>query len=147
MPDFQPSPYTPESTVTLRGNIGKQDPELRYTADGKAVCNFSLGVTDRYKDDQGTWKSKDTVWYKVSVWNDDAEHVKESFRAGDRVILEGYFKGTTSREYEGKTYQDNEITANEVGASLKYATVEIARIERTTARSEPSMADAGGPGF
>lgn len=35
--------------VTLLGNLGK-DPEMRYTADGAAVCNVSIATTSQWKD-------------------------------------------------------------------------------------------------
>ncbi|HIL56684.1 MAG TPA: single-stranded DNA-binding protein, partial [Rhodothermales bacterium] len=38
--------------VILIGNLG-QDPELRYTGSGTAVCNFSLATTESYKDRDG----------------------------------------------------------------------------------------------
>ncbi|HIG76085.1 MAG TPA: single-stranded DNA-binding protein, partial [Bacteroidetes bacterium] len=43
--------------VILIGNLG-QDPELRYTGSGTAVCNFSLATTESYKDRDGTEKER-----------------------------------------------------------------------------------------
>ena len=42
--------------VILVGNLGA-DPEMRYTADGTAVCNFRIATTEKYKDRQGKCRS------------------------------------------------------------------------------------------
>ena len=35
--------------VILVGNLGK-DPDIRYTATGDPMCNFSLATTESWKD-------------------------------------------------------------------------------------------------
>ena len=35
--------------ITIIGNLGR-DPELRYTPQGTAVCDFSVAVNDRRRD-------------------------------------------------------------------------------------------------
>jgi single-strand DNA-binding protein len=37
--------------VILVGNLGA-DPEVRYTADGTAVCKFRIATTEKFKDRQ-----------------------------------------------------------------------------------------------
>ncbi|HEY9074838.1 MAG TPA: single-stranded DNA-binding protein, partial [Desulfobaccales bacterium] len=48
--------------VILIGNLGA-DPEMRYTADGTAVCNFRIAVSEKFKDRQGTLQER-TEWFK-----------------------------------------------------------------------------------
>ncbi len=38
--------------ITIIGNLGR-DPELRYTPQGDAVCDFSVAVNDRKRDKAG----------------------------------------------------------------------------------------------
>ena len=38
--------------VILVGNLGK-DPEMRYMPNGDAVANFSIAITDSWKDKSG----------------------------------------------------------------------------------------------
>ena len=40
--------------VILVGNLG-QDPELRYTGSGTAVCNLRIATNESYKDANGEW--------------------------------------------------------------------------------------------
>ena len=64
------------------GRLGK-DPELRFTSDNKAVCNFSVAV------DRGWGESKKTVWYKVAVWEKKAEACNQYLHKGSKVYVEG----------------------------------------------------------
>ncbi|WP_208425609.1 single-stranded DNA-binding protein [Salinibacter sp.] len=57
--------------VILIGNIG-QAPELRYTQNGKAVCNMSLATNETYIDDEGN-EVQNTEWHDIVVWGRLAE--------------------------------------------------------------------------
>ena len=52
--------------VILVGNLG-QDPELRYTGSGTAVCNMRLATNESYKDASGQLVDK-TEWHNVVAW-------------------------------------------------------------------------------
>ena len=43
--------------VILLGRLG-QDPELKYTPGGAAVCNFSMATTESWTDKQGQKQEK-----------------------------------------------------------------------------------------
>ena len=49
--------------VQIIGRLG-QDPDIRYTTSGSAVCNMSLATTERYKDAAGN-KKEATEWHRV----------------------------------------------------------------------------------
>ena len=56
--------------VILVGTLG-QDPEIRRTASGAAVTNFSMATSERYtKDGQ---KVDETEWHNIVAWNKSAE--------------------------------------------------------------------------
>ena len=66
--------------ILLIGNAGR-DAELRYTANGRAVANFSIAVNRRWMSNN-EWQ-EETEWFNVSVWDSklrtlpiecDAEH-------------------------------------------------------------------------
>ena len=52
--------------VILLGRLG-QDPELKYTPGGSAVCNFSMATTESWTDKQGQ-KQEKTEWHRIVVW-------------------------------------------------------------------------------
>lgn len=62
------------------GYLGN-DPELRYSDSGKAVCHFSLGVSTGYGE------YKETMWLRVTVFGAQAEAVNEHRKKGDAVMI------------------------------------------------------------
>ena len=52
--------------VILVGRLG-QDPELKSTASGTDVCNFSLATTENHTDKSGE-KKEMTEWHNIVVW-------------------------------------------------------------------------------
>ena len=54
--------------VILVGRLGK-DPEIRFTAEGTAVANFSLATDESFTDRAGDQQRR-TQWHRVVVmWN------------------------------------------------------------------------------
>ena len=58
--------------VILLGRLG-QDPELKYTPSGAAVCNFSLATSESWNDKNSGQKQERTEWHRVVVWGKLAE--------------------------------------------------------------------------
>jgi len=99
--------------ATLIGNLGR-DPELKYTPNGKAVCEFSVAVNQGKPDGHGGW-TDETDWARVSVWGEAAKTAAEKYRKGSKVLVDGRFR---SREYEkdGVKRVSLEISADQVVA-------------------------------
>jgi single-strand DNA-binding protein len=78
------------ATVTVTGNVG-QDPEIRYTQSGKAVCTLSVCATPRRQNRQTQeWDDDgEPVWLKIDFWDGDAEVVADAVKRGNRVSLAG----------------------------------------------------------
>ena len=53
--------------ASLIGNVG-QEPELRTTANGVRVANFSLATTRTWNGPSGDRQEK-TEWHKCVAWN------------------------------------------------------------------------------
>lgn len=77
--------------ITLIGNLGK-DPEIRYTADGAAVCNVSIATTNQWKDKASGERREETEWHRVIFYGRLAEVVGEYLRKGRMVFVEGRLK-------------------------------------------------------
>ena len=107
------------TTLTIEGNVG-QDPELRFTQSGNAVANFSVAVTERIRQDDGTWTDGDTSWFRVTAWRDLAENAAESLRQGMRVVVTGRFKLDTYEDESGKSRVAPELTADDIGVSIRW---------------------------
>ena len=78
-----------DTVITIIGNL-TSDPELRYTASGAPVANFTVASTPRSFDrNSGQWKDGETLFMRCSVWRDVAENVADSLTKGTRVIVQG----------------------------------------------------------
>lgn len=69
------------------GNLGV-DPVLRYTANGVAVCNFSLATNRKQKNNDGSFKDV-TMWFRIVVWRVQAENAAKYLVKGQQVFIEG----------------------------------------------------------
>ena len=69
------------------GRLGS-DPEVRYTPNGKAVCNVSLATSEIYKDQSGQQKEH-TDWHRVVIWGKPAEIIGQYMSKGDQLYVEG----------------------------------------------------------
>ena len=118
-----------DNHTTIVGNL-VEDPEVRFTNAGIAVANLRVAVTQRIQQD-GQWRDGDTSFFKVNVWRGQAEHLADSLSKGDRVMVTGRLRQRSWETPEGDKRSVTELEAEEVGASLKWAT---AKVERATAR-------------
>jgi single-strand DNA-binding protein len=119
-----------DNQTTIAGNL-VETPELRFTSSGIAVANLRVAVTQRVQQD-GEWRDGDTSFLKVNVWRGQAEHLADSLSKGDRVMVTGRLRQRSWETPEGEKRSVAEIEADEVGASLKFAT---AKVERATERA------------
>jgi single-strand DNA-binding protein len=84
--------------IILIGNLGN-DPELRFTPSGVAVASFSLAVNRSWTGADGERKDKST-WFRVSVWNKQAETVTQYLHKGSKVMVVGEVE--EARVFTGK---------------------------------------------
>jgi len=118
-----------DNYTSIVGNL-VDDPELRFTGNGTAVANLRVAVTQRIQQD-GTWRDGETSFFKVNVWRGQAENLADSLSKGDRVMVSGRLRQRSWETSEGEKRSVTELEADEVGASLKWAT---AKVERTSQR-------------
>ena len=83
------------------GNLGR-DPELRYTPQGDAVCDFSIAVNDRKRDKTGEYQDV-TTWFKVTLWRRNAENASKYLTKGRSVYVEGRLQVEEWMDRDGKS--------------------------------------------
>lgn len=98
--------------VIIIGNLG-QDPELRYTGSGTAVCNMRLATNESYKDSNGELVEK-TEWHSVVAWARLAEICGEYLKKGSQVYFEGSLQTRQWEDKDGQTRYTTEIKAREM---------------------------------
>ena len=91
--------------VILVGNLGK-DPEVRFTANGRAFARFSVATSERWTDQDGNRQER-TEWHNVVVWGKQAETCGQYLSKGRQVFLEGSIR---SRQYDDKDGNKRYIT-------------------------------------
>lgn len=94
------------------GNLG-QDPELKYTPSGAAVCNFSIATTD-VRNDATNGRQERTEWHRVVVWNKQAENCAKYLSKGRSVYVEGRIQTRSWDDQNGQKRYTTEIVAQTV---------------------------------
>lgn len=87
------------------GRVGK-DPEMRYTPTGKPVTNFSVATSSKYGD------KEQTIWFRVSTWNKQAEACNQYVRKGMLVMVEGRLNADENGNPKVFTKQDGSAGSN-----------------------------------
>lgn len=120
-----------ETVITVIGNL-TADPELRFTPQGVAVANFTVASTPRtYDKNTSSWVDGDALFLRCNIWREAAENVTESLGRGDRVIVSGRLQQRSYETKEGEKRTVMELTVDEIGPSLKWATAKVNRIQRS----------------
>lgn len=133
-----------ETIITLVGNL-TSDPELRFTASGAPVANFTVASTPRNFDRQtNEWKDGDAMFLNCAVWRQAAENVAESLTKGMRVIVQGRLRSRSYETREGERRTVFEIEVDEVGPALKYASAKVTRNSGGGNYGGGSFGNAGG---
>jgi single-strand DNA-binding protein len=137
-----------DTTTTIVGNLTRA-PELRTTPSGKFVCNFSVAV-NRLISKPGEEKVEDTSYFDITAWDSLATNVAD-LPMGARVLVTGRLQQRTWEQenpVEGEApikRSKVEITAEEVGASLRWASVDITKNAKRSVDEAP--APVGGEEF
>lgn len=100
------------NTIIIVGYLGR-DPELRYTPQGKPVCDFSVATTERRKDRGGEMRDLAT-WFKVTLWGSQAEFASKYLTKGQQVYVEGRVSQRDWQDKEGVTRTTLEVAGSQV---------------------------------
>ena len=98
-----------QRTVVV-GNLGR-DPEMRYTANGTPVCNFTVATNRKWTDQDGS-SQEETTWFRVSVFGRQAEICNQYLAKGRLVLCEGEIRTSTYTDQNGAERNGWELRAN-----------------------------------
>ena len=96
--------------VMIIGNLGR-DPEMRFTANGQAVANFSVACNRRYTTRDGEQRDE-TEWVRVVCWGRQAEIAGQYLQRGSQVYVEGRLQTRSWEDQQGQTRYMTEVVAN-----------------------------------
>ena len=97
--------------VFLIGHLGA-DPEGRYTANGRAVSNFSVATHESW--DQDNKIVNHTEWHHVVAWDQLADFAKEYLKKGQLISVEGRLHTRSWTNKEEQTIKITEIIASRI---------------------------------
>jgi len=98
--------------VIIVGRLG-QDPEMKYTPSGAAVCNFTVATSESWADKSGQ-KQERTEWHRVVVWGKLAELCNQYLAKGRQCYLEGSLQTRSWDAKDGSKRYTTEINARTV---------------------------------
>jgi len=98
------------SQTIIIGNVGRE-PEMRYTPQGVAVCDFSVAVNK--VSGKGESRKEETTWFKVTVWRERAETASQYIKKGMKIMVVGEVKASAYTNKQGQPVASLELTAND----------------------------------
>jgi single-strand DNA-binding protein len=96
--------------VVLVGRLTK-DPELKYTPNGVAVCNFTLAVNRPFKNANG---DNEADFIPCQVWRKPAENTANFLSKGSLAGVDGRIQVRNFEGQDGKRVYMTEIVADSV---------------------------------
>lgn len=116
-----------ETVITIVGNL-TADPELRTTSAGAQVASFTIVSTPRsWNRSTNQFEDGQALFMRCSAWRDLATHCAQSLAKGMRVIAQGRLQQRSYQAQDGSNRTVIEMTVDEIGPSLKYATAQVQR--------------------
>ncbi len=98
--------------IIIVGNLGR-DPELRYTPQGNAVCNFSMATNEKRRDKAGDLQDI-TTWFRVTLWGRQAENASKYLQKGSPVYIEGRLRVDEWTDRDGNPRQTLDVNATDM---------------------------------
>ncbi len=99
--------------VMLLGNLTR-DPDLRYTPQGAAVCEFSLALNRSYTNKQTGQRVDEVSFIDIVAWGRQAELSAEYLKKGRQVFVEGRLQQDRWEAQDGKKMSRVRVTAENV---------------------------------
>ena len=82
-----------------------------------------------HKDASGEWQQT-TSYYSIVTWRKLAEHAVSSLHKGDRVVAVGRMRQDEWTTDTGETRRRYLIDADELAASIRFATLDVQKSQR-----------------
>ena len=92
--------------------LGK-DPEIKYTADGTMVTNFSLATDEVSKDKNGE-RIQRTEWHRIVTFGKLAEICGNYLVKGKLIYIEGKIRTSSWEDKEGVKRYSTDIIASDM---------------------------------
>lgn len=105
------------NTITITGRA-TAEPDLKYTASGKAVCSFTVADNHRKKNPAGEWVDDGVTFLRVNAWEHLAEECAEKITKGATVTVTGSLRQRDYETREGEKRSSFEVQVSEAALTL-----------------------------
>lgn len=102
--------------VQILGRVG-QDPEVKTMQSGDKVANFTVAVSEKWKDKNTSEQKEKTEWIPVVIFGALAKTVETYVQKGARILIEGKFT-TRSWEQDGQKKYKTEVVLQGFNGNL-----------------------------
>lgn len=113
-----------------------RDAELRYTASGQALSNFSVATNRRIK--KGDEWVDDTSFVEFTLWGKQAEGLNKYLTKGTQVVIQGHLKQERWTDKDG---------ANKSKLAVHVDDIQLVGGKRESQPETPQREDFGDPSF
>ena len=98
--------------IIIVGYLGR-DPEIRYSSQGTAVCDFSVATTEKRKDKMGEMQEI-TTWFRISLFGRQAEIAHQYLSKGRQVYVEGTLSMREWTDQNGVTRTSLDVRGSDI---------------------------------
>jgi single-strand DNA-binding protein len=125
-----------EIQLTVEGNL-TNDPDLKTLNSGANVASFTVASNERkFNKQTNQWENSSSVFMRCSTWNELALNVSASLHKGNSVIVTGTLKQREYTDNNGVKRTVIEMTVNNIGPSLKWATAQVQRNQQNSQQTQ-----------
>ena len=96
--------------VILIGNLTR-DPEYTTTASGIAMCRFSIAVSRKFKNAEGTY---DADFFNCVAWRSNADFCNNYAKKGTKVSVVGSIQNRTYEAEDGSKRYATDIVVDDI---------------------------------
>lgn len=89
------------------------EPEVRYTPNGRAVASFSLATSRNWTSSEGK-HHEETEWFNVVAWGNLAEICEARLGRECKIFVEGRLQTRSWEDNQGRKHYRTEVVAHEL---------------------------------
>ncbi|MDR2722454.1 MAG: single-stranded DNA-binding protein [Cellulomonadaceae bacterium] len=109
--------------ITIYGNVGNDPILYESSQTGTKWTSFAVASTPRYRNADGSWSGRDTMWFRVKAFGDRACHAVESLDKGTPVVVTGRL---VQRDYVVTRQVDGvEVTEDRHDLEIEHARIAV----------------------
>lgn len=122
--------------VILVGRL-TQDPQLRNTPAGQAVCSFGLATNRMWTDRNTSEKKKQAEFHNVVLWRRLAEIASQYLTKGSLVLIEGRLQTRNWEDQSGNRKYRTEVVAERMQLAPKAISKQVPIQQQEPMPTEP----------